>query len=83
MSKIVIQLNGGLVADVFSIGTGKVEDAIIVDYDVEGLCEKDYITAKDEEGNEQEASVHTESINELPIGSDVDLMVKTYLKTQE
>lgn len=81
MAKIIIQLNGGLVSNTYIKGTGKVTKCIIVDYDVEGS--DDYLTAKAEDGSEQEAFVHTDGPFKLPKGSDVDLMVKAYLKTQK
>jgi hypothetical protein len=82
MATIIIHLGGGLVQDVFLKGTGKVTKAIVLDYDVEGADADEIITCKDEDGGTQEAIVHTEGLNKLPKRSDVDLMVKAYLKTQ-
>jgi hypothetical protein len=83
MSTIIVQLNGGLVSDTYIKGTGKVTKCIIVDYDVEGACEDELVHAKEEDGGDQEAFVHTDGPSKLPKGSDVDLMVKAYLKTQK
>lgn len=80
MSKIIIQLQGGLVQEVFIQGTGAPEDAIVVDEDVEGADLEDITTIKLKDGSDYEACIHTEAINKLPKGRDVDNIVKEYLK---
>ncbi|MBE3144538.1 MAG: hypothetical protein IMZ61_11535 [Planctomycetes bacterium] len=80
MSKIIIQLDGGLVQDVFLRGTGKITNAIIVDEDVE-MCDPDNIVTTKIKGNKTyAAAVHTNPVSNLPKGSDVDNIVKEFLK---
>jgi hypothetical protein len=76
MSCIIIQLMGGLVQDVFVKGTGAPTKAIVVDEDTEGT--DDYLTYVGENDEEHQACIHTESIKELPKGSDMDRAVKAY-----
>jgi len=85
MSKIIIQIQGGLVQEVFIQGKGIPSKAIVVDEDVEGAdldeittIERPVIFSKAAE--RYEACVHTELIAKLKKGCDVDLMVKEYLK---
>ena len=82
MSKIIIQVQGGLVQDVFIKGKGIPTKAIIVDEDVEGT--DDYTSVEIKRpglGNKTyEACIHTEAISKLKKGCDVDLIVKEYLK---
>ena len=80
MSTIVIQLQGGLVQEVFIRGTGPTMKAIVVDEDVEGADLEDITTVKIKNGSDYEACIHTEAINKLPKNSDVDHIVKEYLK---
>jgi hypothetical protein len=80
MSRIIIQLDGGLIQDVFLRGTGKVTGAVIVDEDVE-MCDPDnLITVKIGRGKTYTASVHSNTVSRLPKDSDVDKIVKAYLK---
>jgi hypothetical protein len=80
MSKIIIQLMGGLVQDVFIKGKGVPTRAIVVDEDVEGADPEDITTVKIGKDETYEACIHTEALNKLPQGSDVDLIIKKYLK---
>jgi hypothetical protein len=85
MSKIIIQLQGGLVQDVFIQGVGNPTKAIVVDEDIEGAEPNEITTVKVDYGtlkNEDtfEAYIHTESIKPLPKGCDVEKIVKAYLK---
>jgi len=78
--QIVIQLDGGLVQDVFLRGRGKITGAVIVDEDVE-MCDPDnLITVKIGRGKTYEAAVHSNTVSRLPKDCDVDKMVKAYLK---
>jgi hypothetical protein len=85
MSAIVIQLQGGLVQDVFIKGTGAPTKAIVVDEDVEDADSEDITTVKGshEIEGDYEACIHIEPINNLPNGSDVDRIVKEYLKSHD
>jgi hypothetical protein len=80
MSKIIVHLEGGLVQDVYLTGKGKVTEAVVMDFDTEG-ADPDEITAvitKDE--NVAEACIHTEAISRLPRDSNLDRLLKEYLK---
>jgi hypothetical protein len=79
MSKIIIQLDGGLVQDVYLWGRGKITKAIIVDEDIE-MCDPDlFVEVKLGRGETYKASVHSNTVSKLPKGSDVEKMVKAYL----
>jgi hypothetical protein len=79
MSRIIVQLDGGLVQDVFLRGTGKINGAIIVDEDVE-MCDPDLIvTVPIGKRTYYKASVHSNTVSKLPKDSNVDKMVKAYL----
>jgi hypothetical protein len=79
MSEIIIQLDGGLVQDVFLRGTGEITKAIIVDEDVE-MCDLDNVLSTNiGRGETYRASVHSNEVTPLPVDSDVDKMVTTYL----
>ena len=83
MSKIIIQLDGGLVQDVFLRGTGKITGAIIVDEDVE-MCDPDNLVSVEiEKDKVYTASVHSNKVSRLPKDSDVDKLVKVYLNGKE
>ena len=79
MSEIIIQLDGGLVQEVFIRGKGIPTKAIVVDEDVEGT--DDYTSINIGKSKiPYEACIHTERIARLKKGCDVDLIVKEYLK---
>jgi hypothetical protein len=80
MSKIIIQLQGGLVQEVFITGKGTPTKAIIVDEDTEGVDRDETTYYTTEDGNSAEACIHTEDIAKLRPGCDMDNAVKTYLK---
>jgi len=84
MSQIIIQLHGGLVADVFIKGTGKPTTAVIVDEDTESASD-DNITSvtigdKTKRTTVYEACIHTEKIKPLPLHCDIRDIVKEYSK---
>jgi hypothetical protein len=81
MSKIIIQLQGGLVQDVFIKGLGKPTAAIVIDEDTEGT--DDYLTYVGEDGEEHQASIHTEKISKLFKGCDMERAMKAYQSTQK
>lgn len=86
MAEIIIQLQGGLVQDVFICGRGKVTDAIVVDEDVEGADPEDITTVKVGTGKNRrlyDACIHMEGISKLPVGSDVDKIITKYLKRRQ
>jgi hypothetical protein len=79
MSKIIIQLQGGLVQEVFLQGQGLPTKALVVDEDVEGADPQEITTVllKD---RTYEACIHTETISKLPENSDVAHIVSKYPK---
>jgi len=78
MSIIVIQLQGGLVQDVFVKGTGAPTKAVVVDEDTEGA--DDPLTYIGEDGDKHQACIHTQDISKLSKGCDMALAVKAYDK---
>ena len=87
MAKIIIQVQGGLVQDVFIKGRGKLTKAIVVDEDVENYVPKmitsvkltEYqLGARNTKPATYKAHIHTEEITRLPKNSDVDKIVKEY-----
>ena len=80
MSKIIIQLQGGLVQDVFIQGRGIPTKAIVVDEDVEGSDAEDITSVKLSRKKTYEAWIHTADINRLHKDTDVDRIVKAYQK---
>jgi hypothetical protein len=80
MSKIIIQLQGGLVQDVFIKGRGIPTKAITVDEDVEGTDSEDITSINLKGKKTYEACLGTWDINKLPKDSDVDRIVKAYSK---
>lgn len=89
MAKIIIQISGGLVQEVFIKGKGIPTKAIVVDEDAEGSDMEDITTVEipggtcDSKGKctrDYDAVIHTEAINVLPKNSDIDRIVKAYQK---
>jgi hypothetical protein len=78
MSRIVIQLSGGLVADQFLIGTGTPTEVIIIDEDVDQADEDEITTVKINKKQTYRALVHAETLNHLPLNSDVARMLRTF-----
>jgi hypothetical protein len=79
MSIIVIQLQGGLVQDVFVSGKGAPTLVYVVDEDVDDIDEE-CLTKYETESGSYEAAIHTDSVKPLPKGSDMALAVKAYDK---
>lgn len=79
MSKIIIQLQGGLVQDVFIKGTGNPTKYITVDED-EDADPTEQTTVKIGRGKTYRAVCGMHAISKLPKGSDVDHIVIKYLK---
>lgn len=80
MSTIIIQLQGGLVQDVFVKGTGQATKAVVIDEDTE-MLDGDRITeARSEDGALLEATIHTERVKPLPKGCDMERLLKEYYK---
>jgi hypothetical protein len=87
MSKIIIQIQGGLVQDVFKVGSGKLTGYITVDEDAEGA--EDFTTVKCKTKNDPlgKGTFNYEAvcggaykISNLPKRSDVARMVNKFLK---
>jgi hypothetical protein len=87
MSKIIIQLQGGLVQDVFLRGTGKVNGYITVDEDYEGADDEEITKVeiiRDKTPDTYEAVCGGPyKLGDLPKGSDVDKMVTAFLKEKK
>lgn len=77
MSKLIIQLQGGLIQDVFNMGTGTIKKVIVVDHDINDAPMNITVTGKD--GDTFTAAVHSMPINKLPKDCDVERLVKAYL----
>jgi hypothetical protein len=82
MSKIIIQLQGGLVADVFVVGTGTPTEIIVIDEDTDGVGDEDLTMVKLGKRGTYEAVVHSETPNPLPEDSDVAKMVRAFDKAR-
>lgn len=87
MSEIIIQLDGGLVQDVFIKGKGKPTSAIVVDEDIEGAIKKDIVSViihdKDLKNFKYEAFIHSDRVIKLPKGCPVDMIVSKYKKQKK
>jgi hypothetical protein len=83
MSKLIIQVGGGLVQDVFRSGKGKMTKVFIVDFDDEEFVLEEITQTKDLSGAYLGAYIIEQDINKLPINSDVDLIIKAYEKSHQ
>jgi hypothetical protein len=79
MSKIIIQLQGGLVQDVFLRGRGKPTKYVTIDED-EDADPKDQTEVKLGRGKTYRAVVGCHEVSRLPQKSDVAHIVNKYLK---
>jgi hypothetical protein len=79
MSKIVIQVSGGIVQDVFIIQkeVRKLRGAVIVDFDSDGDIKDPKITTVDKN---LYAYVDEVNIKQLPADSDVQKLLTKYFK---
>lgn len=81
MSKLIIQVGGGLVQDVFKKGLGVIEEVITVDFDVDdSLSDPGNIKIPFGKAGYIEADVQKMRVRRLPKDCDVDKIVKAYLK---
>ena len=71
MSNIIIQLQGGLVQEVFTTGEGKPDLVYIIDEDTEDIDDECLTTYKTASGKTGRAVIHTGSINPLPKDCDM------------
>jgi hypothetical protein len=79
MSKIIIQLQGGLVQDVFIQGKGIPTKAIVVDEDTDAE-QSDQTSVQIKSGKIYRAVLGTWDLSKLPKDSDVDRIVNKYLE---
>jgi hypothetical protein len=84
MSTIIVQLQGGLVQDVFLRGRGKPTKYITVDEDSEGANPEDITTVRlqnklKDKFNYEAVCGGPYKLGSLPMGCDVAKMVKAYL----
>jgi hypothetical protein len=71
MSKIIIQLQGGLVQEVFITGEGEPGLVYIIDEDTEDIDDECLTKYKTVSGKTGEAVIHTDSVNPLPEDCDM------------
>jgi hypothetical protein len=76
--RIVIEIEGGLVQNVYTIADGETNNAVVVDYDTEGADSDDITFSKDSGGGQIEAIVHTEQLIKLPTNCDARRLVEAY-----
>jgi len=77
MSTIIIQMQGGLVQDVFVSGKGAPNLVYVVDEDVEDI-DDECLTRYETESGSHEAVIHTDSVKPLPLNCDMDKAVKAF-----
>jgi len=85
MSKIIVQVEGGLVQGAFLLKNSlfpndKVDGVIVLDFDVEGADGDEITETRDKDGALLEAVIHEEDIMTLPKGSDVQRLALAYLE---
>jgi hypothetical protein len=80
MSSIVIQVEGGLVQDVFQMGRGKIKKCYVVDFDDEDYDADKITETKDKSGACLGAYVTEFNLYHLAKDSDVRLMMKEYMR---
>ena len=79
MSKIIIQVRGGLIRDVFQTKVSGPNQIIVVNFeDAEG--EEGTTKTRSSDGAFLEADVYDLGFSKLPKGSDVDRVVKAWEK---
>jgi hypothetical protein len=85
MSKIIVQVEGGLVQGAFLLKNSlfpndKVDGVIVLDFDVEGADGDEITETRDKDGALLEAVINEEGIMTLPKGSDVQRLALAYLE---
>jgi hypothetical protein len=84
MAKIIITLDGGLVQGVFLLKNdlypGKIDGAVIVDWDTDEAEDSDVTEARDSSGGLIEALVHGDSIDPITPDSDLSLVTMAFLE---
>jgi len=88
MSKIIVQLEGGLVQGAYLLKNSlfpndKVEGVIVVDFDTEGADADEITETRDKDRALLEAVIHEEDIMSLPNGSDVHRTAVAYLDQRQ
>ena len=89
MSRIIIQLEGGLIQDVFKTGSNAVTEAVVMDFDCEGANPSDItafkgkeiyfeaITIKHKLGPVR-AIIGTHKITKLPNNCNISYLLRAY-----
>lgn len=83
MSRLIIQVGGGLVQDIFKMGKGPIGRIFVVDFDDEDSDEDRVTRTKDSDGNNIAALVSEPGISKLPQDSDVSLIMQEYIRGQD
>ena len=77
MSRIIIQLEGGLIQDVFKTGSNAVTEAVVMDFDCEGANPSDITTIKHKLGPVR-AIIGTHKITKLPNNCNISYLLRAY-----
>ena len=84
MSRIIVQVGGGLVRDVFKTGKGDPTEVVVVDLEAEQEelnSDPDRVTTYEEEsGREGQAIIQDYGFSKLPKNCDVRRSVKAWKK---
>ena len=85
MSRIIVQIGGGLIRDVYKVGKGEPKEVVVVDLEPEQdeinsfdpVCVTSY---EDESGKEAQAIIQDYGFSKLPKNCDVIRSVKAWEK---
>ena len=84
MSRIIVQIGGGLIRDVFKTGKGEPKEVVVVDLEAEQEeldSDPDRVTTyKYESGKEAKAIIQDYGFSKLPKNCDVRRSVKAWEK---
>lgn len=84
MSKIIVEVEGGLVHNAFLLQNelfpGPVDGVLVMDFDTDGADGDEVTETRDKHGALIEALMHEESINKLGTGSDYEQLANAYLE---
>jgi hypothetical protein len=80
MAKVIVQVSGGLVQDVFKTEDGNINGVVIMDFDTEGEDGDNLTITQDDQGSEINACIYEMPFSELPADCDV---LRLYNKWKE
>jgi len=78
MNRLIIQLAGGLIQDVFKEKEGPVDSVLVIDEDTEGALDSEITEYRGEDGAYADAVIHTQKIKILPDACDMAMAIKAY-----